>query len=130
MYYIGNLMIMMCAVNSPPPMILWSKSHGKLCRSEEMLLKDRKLSSISVISLNKGRCVTSTFSVVFWGQCNCVVRIGHLWGWEACSDILLHNFWCITLGISQSWCVKLTHHCQWYCEAKVMEKFGEVKKRY
>ena len=41
--------------------------------------------------LNKGRHVTPTFRIVFQGQCNCVVRIGHLWGWEACSDILLHN---------------------------------------
>ena len=72
---------------------------GGVLRSEEKLLRRQKIVKYLSYFLNKGRHVTPTFRVVFGGNCNCVVRIGHLWGWEAHSNILLHNFLCITLGI-------------------------------
>ena len=40
---------------------------------------------------SKGRHVTHEVGVVCGALCNCVVRIGHLYGWKEHNNSLLHN---------------------------------------
>ena len=40
---------------------------------------------------SKGRHMTHDTGVAHRALCNCVVRIGHLYGWKECSDNFLHN---------------------------------------
>ena len=40
---------------------------------------------------SKGRHVKHEVGVAYGTLCNCVVRIGNLYGWKECNNNLLHN---------------------------------------
>ena len=76
-----------------------------------MKRKFLKFENIDFLTYFSSRHVTYEVGVAHGALCNCVVRIGNLYGWKECSNNFLHNNSTMKVILGSKTGVKLTQHC-------------------